>query len=204
LFSGIIEELAPVVSFERPRGRTARIVLKMSNSTGAIRLGDSISVNGVCLTVTAKRNRTVTFDVIEETLRVTNLGQLVKGDEVNVERGLSVSDRIDGHLVTGHIDGTGKITSRKRLADSSIQVIIQTRADLASLMVPKGCVAVDGISLTIVDVTRDSFSVCLIPRTLSETTLGRKKTGDSVNLEADLLAKYIRKFMRQTNIRRLR
>jgi len=195
MFAGIVERLVPVVSFERRPGRTARISLDLGTYARGIRLGNSVAVNGTCLTVTAIRKSVVSFDVIEETLRLTNLGKLAKDTRVNVERGLSLGDRIDGHLVTGHIDGTGKIIGMRRLEDGSVKVTTQVRPRLASMMVKKGSVAVDGVSLTIVDVTSNSFSVCLIPRTLSITTLGRKRAGDSVNIEVDLIAKYVKRFL---------
>jgi len=197
MFAGIVEQLARVVSFERRPWRTARISLGLGTYARGIRLGDSVAVNGACLTVAAVRKSVVSFDVIEETLRLTNLGKLAKDTGVNVERGLALGDRIDGHLVTGHIDGTGNIIGRKHLKDGSVKVTAKVRPTLASMMVKKGSVAVDGVSLTIVEVTADSFSVCLIPRTLSITTLGRKQTGDTVNIEIDLISKYVKRFLQE-------
>jgi len=197
MFSGIVEQMAQVVSFERRPRRTARISLDLGTYARGIKLGDSVAVNGTCLTVTAVRKSVVSFDVIEETLRLTNLGKLAKSTGVNVERGLTLGDRIDGHLVTGHIDGTGKIIRTKHLKDGSVKVTAKVRPTLASMMVKKGSVAVDGVSLTIVEVTADSFSVCLIPRTLSITTMGRRQTGDFVNIEVDLIAKYVKRFLQE-------
>lgn len=197
MFTGIVEQLAAVTSIERRPGRTVRLSLNLGKSARGVRLGDSVAVNGVCLTVTAVRKGVVSFDAIEETLRVTNLGELTKGAEVNVERGLAMGERIDGHLVTGHIDGTGRIHRMKPLTDGSVKVTIQTRTALAAMMVPKGSVAVDGISLTLVDVASKTFSFCVIPHTLSMTTLGRKKVGDSVNVEIDLIGKYVQRLLQQ-------
>jgi riboflavin synthase len=195
MFAGIVEQMVPVVSVTKTPGKTASIRLDLGRFAKGVKVGASVSVNGVCLTVTRKNRSVVVFDVIEETLRVTNLGELVRASRVNVERGLLLSDRIDGHLVSGHIDGTGRIARIKPMADSSVKVWIQAGPELQSMMIQKGSVAVDGISLTIVDVTKDSFSVCLIPRTLDKTTLGQKKVGDSVNIETDLIAKYLRSFV---------
>lgn len=204
MFAGIVEKLAPVVAVEKAAGKNATIKVNLLKLSEGIKIGDSVCVNGVCLTVTSKRNTIVSFDVIEETLRVTDLGHLSKGSKVNVERSLSLSDRIGGHLVTGHIDGTGKISKVGMEADGSVKVWVETRAKLLSLMIPKGSIAIDGISLTLVDVTDASFSVCLIPHTRSMTTLGYKKEGDSVNLEVDMIGKYVLKVIEQMNPQNLR
>lgn len=200
MFSGIVERTVPVVSIVNTAGKSETIQVDLGASAKGVKIGGSISVNGVCLTVTRKKKTVVAFDVIEETLRVTNLGQLTKGSRVNIERGLRFSDSIDGHLVSGHIDGTGQITSVIPMADSSVKLWIQARAELLAMMVPKGSIALDGISLTLVDVATDSFSVCLIPTTLTKTTLGRKKAGDLVNVEIDLIGKYLKKFVEQKEL----
>ncbi len=200
MFAGIVEKLAPVVSVTKPSGKTASITLNLGESGKGVRIGDSVCINGVCLTVTSKRKGTISLDAIEETLRVTNLGELVEGSRVNIERSLLPSDRIGGHFVTGHVDGTGKIASLEHMADGSVKTWIETGSEIVSTMIPKGSVALDGISLTLVDVTEDSFSVCLIPTTLSMTTLGFKVKGASVNIEVDIIGKYVRKFVEQMNI----
>jgi riboflavin synthase len=200
MFSGIVEKMAPVVSITK-RSKSALIQMDLGKLANGTKIGDSICVNGVCLTVTKKRKESVSFDVIDETLRVTNLGELIKGSKVNVERSLLLTDRIGGHLVSGHVDGVGKIAKIEQPAEDSVKLWIKTRADLLSSMIPKGSVAVDGISLTLVDVGESRFSVCLIPHTLSITTLGHKTEGDSVNLEVDAIAKYVRKYLDQMNLK---
>lgn len=165
-----------------------------------MRRGDSLCVNGVCLTVTGIRKGVVSLSVIEETLRVTNLGELVKGSKVNIERSLRLSDRIGGHFLSGHVDCTGRITRLEQMPDGSVRTWIACEAGLTANMVPKGSVAVDGISLTLVDVNKNSFSVCLIPHTLSTTTLGYKTQGATVNIEVDMIGKYVRKSIEQLNL----
>ena len=158
-------------------------------------LGDSVSINGACLTVVAHDARTCSFQVGPETLRRTNLGDLQPGDPVNLERSLRVGDRLGGHFVQGHIDGLARIRSSDRQGE---WILMWFGCDAAwtAQMVHKGSVAVDGISLTLVDVTADGFSVALIPHTLAKTTLGHKAVGAAVNLETDLLAKYVGKCLR--------
>ena len=199
MFSGIVEKTVPVVSI-RKRSKSALIHIDLGKLVRDTKIGDSISINGVCLTVTKKRKGTVSFDVIDETLRVTNLGELTKGSMVNIERSLRLADRIGGHLVSGHVDGVGKIVKIEQPAEDSAKLWVEAKSDLLSSMIAKGSVAVDGISLTLVDVGENRFSVCLIPHTMSATTLGRKTEGDSVNLEVDAIGKYVRKYLDQMNI----
>jgi riboflavin synthase len=198
MFSGIVEKLAPVVSVAKPPGRIASIRVDIGRLADGVKSGHSVCINGVCLTVANKSRGIVSFDVIEETLQVTNLRELAKGSRVNVERSLRSADRIGGHLLTGHVDGTGKINSVEKGADASVNLSIGTGVELLSYMVPKGSVAVDGISLTLVDINESAFSVCLIPRTSSMTTLGYKTKGDSVNIELDIIGKYVRRHLEQT------
>lgn len=200
MFTGIVEKLANVISISKPPNKTASVRLKLGSSWKGVRRGDSLCVNGVCLTVTGIHNGVVSVNVIEETLRVTNLGELVKGSKVNIERSLRASDRIGGHFLSGHVDSIGKIAGVERMRDGSVKAWIACEADLTRNMVPKGSVAVDGISLTLVDVNKDSFSVCLIPHTLSTTTLGYKTEGATVNIEADMIGKYVRKSIEQLNL----
>lgn len=201
MFAGIVEHLATVISIAKPAGKTASIQLNLGKAGKGVRLGDSVCINGVCLTATGKHRAIISFDVIQETLRVTNLGELVKGSKVNIERSLLLSDRIGGHFVTGHVDGTGKIAELEQMGDGSVKAWIESGTALASMMIPKGSVAVDGISLTLVDVTDDSFSVCLVPHTLSTTNLGYKAKGVTVNIEVDMIGKYVRKSIEQMNLR---
>lgn len=199
MFSGIIEQLASVVSVERLPGKSASIRVNLGKLADDTRRGDSVCINGVCLTATTKRKTVVSFDVIEETLRVTNLGTLAKGSKVNIERSLHLSDRIGGHFVTGHVDSTATISKVEKEQDGSLKIFVETDPRLLLLMVPKGSVAVDGVSLTVVDVAEKSFSVCLIPETLAVTTLGYKATGDSVNIEADMIGKYVKRYFDDAN-----
>ena len=194
MFSGIVERMVRVVSVTKVPGKSALIKLAVGKLTSGVRVGDSICLNGVCLTVTGRSKGVVSFDAIEETLRVTNLGELTKGSRVNVERSLLVTDRIGGHFVTGHVDGVGRIVKIDEEGQDSVKMWIEVAPDLTGMMIRKGSVAVDGISLTLVDVAAKQFSVCLIPHTLSITTLGYKGAGDSVNLEVDMLGKYVRKY----------
>jgi len=197
MFSGIVERQAVVVSMDRRVGTTCSLKLELGGSVKSVNIGDSLCVNGVCLTVRSRSEAKVTLDVIAETLRVTDLGALSKGSKVNIERSLRLSDRIGGHLVTGHVDGVGRIIERSRMPDGSLKVWVEAARRLISMMVPKGSVALDGVSLTLVDVSQTSFSVCLIPHTLSLTTLGHKTEGATVNIEVDMVAKYVRKYLEQ-------
>lgn len=198
MFTGIIEQLVPVVSVERSTGKSVSIKIDLGTLAGETHRGDSVCINGICLTVTNKQGSVVSFDVIQETLRVTNLGDLVKGSKVNIERSLRLNDRVGGHFVTGHIDKTGTILRVDKEPDGSLKMFIKTDSEVLMLMTRKGSVAVDGISLTVVDVTEDSFSVCLIPTTLALTTLGFKKEGDVVNIEADMIGKYVVRYLDET------
>ena len=202
MFSGIVEKLVPVVSVERTEGKSISLGVALGKLAKDVKVGESIAVNGVCLTVTRKHGGTVWFDVIEETLRRTNLGDLSQGARVNIEKSLVLSDRIGGHLMTGHIDGKGKIAKVEPEIDASVKMWIETGVELLAQMIPKGSVAVDGISMTLVDIGKNSFSICLIPHTLAITTLGYKKTGDSVNIEVDMIGKFVRRFLEQMDLTR--
>jgi riboflavin synthase len=193
MFTGLVEALATVERLEvEGEGRALVLVLPFA---GELALGDSVALNGACLTVVARDARTARFQAGPETLRRTNLGELRPGDRVNVERALRVGDRLGGHLVQGHIDGVGRVRDRVRQGEWET-VWFACPSELAQQMVPKGSVAVDGVSLTLVEVTDDAFSVALIPHTLALTTLGSKRPGATVNLETDILAKYVWKCVR--------
>ena len=155
--------------------------------------GESVSVNGVCLTV-VKCNGDMSFDVSPETMRSTNLGDLKVNDSVNLERALRLSDRMGGHIVTGHVDGTGKVVNRRPAGEYTFYTF-ETSPEILKYIVKKGSVAVDGISLTVVDLDTGSFSVAIIPHTLTATTIGDRGTGDKVNLEVDIIGKYVEKFL---------
>lgn len=189
MFTGIIEELGRIARID-VGSQSGKLFIEARAVLQDVRLGDSIAVNGVCLTVTSFTESGFTADVMPETLKNTNLGSLKQGDVVNLERAMAMGDRFGGHLVSGHVDGTGLIVSREPYANA-VLFRISAAADLLRYMVPRGSVAVDGISLTITDVRRDSFSLSIIPHTLSHTNLQRKRVGDTVNLECDLIAKYV-------------
>jgi riboflavin synthase len=189
MFTGLVEALATVRRVEAD-GPGRLLVLAEPTLAPQLSLGESVAVNGACLTVVAWDAETFHFQAGPETLRRTNLGELAPGDRVNLERSLRLGDRLGGHLVQGHVDGLGRIAQRLRQGDWEL-VWFTCPAELAAQMVPKGSVAVDGVSLTLVDVTAERFSVALIPHTLAHTTLGFKQPGAVVNLETDLLAKYV-------------
>lgn len=193
MFTGLITEMGEVVSISK-KETGARFFLKAKEAASEARLGDSISINGTCLTVVEIKGDILAFDLSDETLKSTNLGQLRIKDRVNLEPSLRLDSKLGGHFVTGHIDGVGKIKS-KDLAGDVYKVTISTEKRLAGFLVEKGSVAVDGISLTVVDVFDDAFSVVIIPHTAGMTTIGIKNAGDSVNIEVDILAKYVSKFL---------
>jgi riboflavin synthase len=193
MFTGLIEAMGTVRSLEAA-GEARLLVIGEPKLAPQLTVGESVAVNGACLTVVNKNEDTFSFQVGPETLRCTNLGELVPGARVNLERAVAVGDRLGGHIVQGHIDGLGQIASRQRQGEWDL-VWFHGPPELVRQMVPKGSVAVDGISLTLVDVTADGFSVALIPHTLQETTLGFKQPLATVNLETDLLAKYVWKYL---------
>ncbi|MBC8350985.1 MAG: riboflavin synthase [Planctomycetes bacterium] len=189
MFTGLVEALGNVVAIEsRPPG--VRLAIRSTKIASDATLGDSISVNGCCLTVVECGEDDFSFDAGEETLSRTNLGHLGKGSSVNLERSLQLGDRLGGHLVTGHIDAVGHLDQRLDEEDWST-FWFRVPKLLARQMASKGSVAVDGISLTLVDVEDERFSVALIPHTLQVTTLGKLQVGGEVNIETDLLAKYV-------------
>jgi riboflavin synthase len=194
MFTGLVEVLGTVQRVEAG-GSGRHLVVSVPTYAAELALGESVAVNGACLTVVEHNAATCRFEVGPETLRRTNLGELVSGDRVNLERSLRLGDRLGGHLVQGHVDGLGRIAERRRQGEWEL-VWFSCAPELTAQMVPKGSVAVDGVSLTLVDVTADRFSVALIPHTLAQTTLGFKPVGAHVNLETDLLAKYVWKCLR--------
>ncbi len=196
MFTGIVEELGEVLAV-RPLENAARLTVRGATVTDDARAGDSIAVNGVCLTVTDVSGGAFSADVMAETLARSSLGPLRPGDPVNLERPLTPTTRLGGHLVQGHVDGTGEIVERTR-AEHWDLVRISLPADLARYVVEKGSISVDGISLTVVSAAEDTFTVSLIPTTLDRTTLGSKVPGDRVNLEVDVLAKYVEKLLGST------
>ena len=195
MFTGIVEELGELQVIEH-KSASALLTVKAKKVLADVSLGDSIAVNGVCLTVVRFTPQSFTADVMAETVSKTNFRELTRGSKVNLERALQLSTRLGGHLVSGHIDGVGKIISITRHEIASV-VEISAPAEILDLIVAKGSVAIDGISLTVVAVTDSAFSVSLIPHTFQATTLGFKGPGDSVNLENDMIGKYIYRFMSQ-------
>jgi riboflavin synthase len=193
LFTGIVEELGEVVSLE-PLPDAARLHLRAPTVAGDLGRGDSIAVDGVCLTVAGITAAGFTVDVMGETLRRSTLGSVTQGTRVNLERAARVDGRLGGHVVQGHVDGTGALVARSCLPHWD-DVRISVPPSLARYVVEKGSIAVDGISLTVTAVDDSSFSVGLIPTTLERTTLGRKRLGEPVNLEVDVLAKYVERLL---------
>jgi riboflavin synthase len=189
MFSGIVAEVGTVKAFEG-NGEAASLIVEASPAFGDVAIGESIAVSGVCLTVVDRRESTFALDVSPETLRATNLGELRPGDGVNLERALCLSDRIGGHLVSGHVDGVGRIIDERPEANAR-HYDIQVPKGLMRYIVPKGSIAVDGISLTVVACRPDGFRVTIIPHTAAVTTIGRKALGATVNLEVDMLGKYV-------------
>jgi len=193
MFTGLILELGEIAAIDR-RAHNARLAIKGGKILKDIALGDSIAINGVCLTVTTVKGDVLCFDVSGETLKSTNLVDLKRGDKVNIEPSLRPNSKMGGHFVSGHVDGIGRIRSR-RTEGNAERIEIEAPAGVLKYLVQKGSVSVDGISLTVVDVLNDAFSLVIIPHTSSLTTLGFKKVGETVNLESDMLAKYVEKFL---------
>lgn len=193
MFTGIIEEIGTVVNIVSG-AKSSRVTIGANVIFSDLKLGDSVSTNGVCLTVSALTDRTFTADVMHETLKYTSLVGLANGTRVNLERAMAADGRFGGHIVSGHIDGTGTIREIKR--DDNAQIYtISAAANIVKYIVKKGSIAIDGISLTVTSVDDSSFSVSIIPHTIQETILEDKKQGDIVNLEVDMMAKYIEKLI---------
>lgn len=187
MFTGIIEEVGRVRQI-----RPTRLTLAAQKVLEGTKVGDSIAVNGACLTVVEMDKDSFSVDVMPETLRRTNLGDLRPSDVVNLERALALGQRMGGHLVQGHVEGTGKVISRRAEGEAVILRFAAPR-ELTRYLVPKGFVAVDGVSLTVVDCNATSFSVSLVAYTQEQTNLGRKRSGDKVNLETDIIGRYVEK-----------
>jgi riboflavin synthase len=193
MFTGIIEELGTVKALRREAG-AARLILSATKVLDGTVLGDSICVNGVCLTVVEMGRNEFSADVAVETLRVTNLGDLPAGKKVNLERALQLSARIGGHLVSGHVDAVGRVRE-KREEGNGWRIFIDAPGTVLRYVIKKGSIAVDGISLTVADVDTAGFSIAMIPHTAKLTTLGFKTAGDSVNLESDIIGKYVERLL---------
>ena len=193
MFTGIIEEVGKVAAIERG-ANSARFTIEAHDVLQDVRLGDSITVNGACLTVVAHTADTLEFDVVYETMQRTAFGDLAIDDLVNMERSLAANGRFDGHIVQGHVDGTGTIASIREV-DNSYYVYIKPLPSLMRYIVRKGSIAVDGISLTVADVDDKMFSVAIIPFTMEHTNFGARRAGDVVNLETDIIGKYVERLV---------
>jgi len=193
MFTGIVEELGTVAGVE-DLGDSIRLTIHAEHVLADASLGDSISVNGCCLTVAQRDGDTWTADVMQETLDKTSLAGVAPGDSVNLERAVTPTTRLGGHIVQGHVDGVGVV--RTRTPSEHWEVVdVSMPPELARYLVDKGSVTVDGVSLTVVEAREDGFTVSLIPETLARTTLGRRQPGDRVNLEVDILAKHVEKLL---------
>lgn len=195
MFTGLVAELGTVQNLTR-QGASYHLTVAAKKVMDNLKIGDSVAVNGACLTVVQMTEDSFTADVMPETVRLTNIGQLNAGSRVNLERTLRLCDGLDGHIVSGHVEGLGTIT-RQRPEGIAVVVTISTEPRLLRYILPKGSIAIDGISLTVTQVTASSFSVSLIPHTAKETTLGFKKVGDKVNLETDIIGKYVERLLSQ-------
>jgi len=193
MFTGIIEGLGTVAQI-RPVGGGSRLTVSADFSLEGTGIGDSIAVNGACLTAVSLQGSRFSVDVSPETLSKTTFKSVKIGERVNLERALRLSGRLDGHLVSGHIDGLGTISGKKEQGNAVVVTCTVPEA-LSRYMIPKGSVAIDGISLTINSCEKDSFSVSIIPHTAKLTTIGLKGAGDAVNIETDMLGKYVEKFL---------
>lgn len=196
MFTGIIEGLAEVRSVARAKKKGADTVMQVkigSKMAKGLKVGDSVCVNGACLTVAKLLRSEAQFEMVAETMRRTSLGDVRPGDRVNIERSMRVGDRLEGHFVLGHVDGTATVVEKIEAPSETTMLLQLDDKELASALVEKGSVAVDGISLTVVDVNGGRFSISLIPHTLGITTLGIRKKGEKVNIETDVLGKYVAK-----------
>lgn len=193
MFTGIIEEIGTVRRIERGAAG-ARLTMAAKTVLEGTKLGDSIATNGVCLTVVSMTADSFSADVMAETLRRSSLGALQSGSPVNLERAMPANGRFGGHIVSGHIDGTGTVASQKR-EDNAVWVTVRTPTPLLRYIVEKGSIAIDGVSLTVAAVDETSFSVSIIPHTGAQTILLGKKPGETVNLECDMIGKYVEKLL---------
>ena len=193
MFTGIVESVGSVTALTR-RGDITELIIDAPGVTDGVRIGDSIAVNGCCLTVTVIDGSCLSFEAVLETLEKTSLGDLAPASQVNLERAMRADGRLDGHIVQGHVDGTGLVRSLAREGDD-VRLVVDCGSEIIDFLVEKGSDAIDGISLTVVGVTDESFDVALIPHTLTATTLGERKPGDRVNLEADVLGKYVKRYL---------
>ena len=193
MFTGIVEELGRIVRVPSP-GRAGQLEIAATRVLPGTNVGDSIAVNGVCLTATTVSAAGFTADVMPQTLAHSNLGTLRAGSPVNLERAMAADGRFGGHIVSGHIDGTGTIR-RIRRDQNAVRFAIEAPASIMALIVQRGSVAIDGISLTVAELAADAFEVSIIPHTIEQTTLSHRKPGDAVNLENDVVGKYVQRLL---------
>lgn len=198
MFTGIVEEIGIVKSIKRG-AKSAVLNIQAAKVLEDMKIGDSLNTNGICLTVTEFDSKGFTVDVMFETIKRTNLNDLLPGSKVNLERALRISDRLGGHLVSGHIDGTGTITHVKK-DDNAILYTIECDETIVKYIIEKGSVGIDGISLTVVYVNDKSFTVSIIPHTVEMTNLSEKNRGDMVNIECDMIGKYVEKFLMASSL----
>ncbi len=195
MFTGIIEEVGVVKKIDRKPGM-ARLTVEANTVVEDIKVGDSVACNGVCLTVVELNHHSISFDIMSQTLERTNLGKGKVGEKINLERSLRAGDRLSGHILSGHIDGMGTLVM-KWFDGGNLVLRIATSVDIMRYLVPEGAIACDGISLTIVDLAKDYFTVHIIPHTLTMTNLRFKQIGAMLNLEVDLIGKYVYKYLAQ-------
>lgn len=193
MFTGLIEEKGTVAGI-KPGGKSIRLTVKAPGIAPDVIEGESIAISGVCLTVVSVSPPIIEFDAVRETIDRTTLGRLKLGDSVNLERALKLGDRLDGHMVQGHVDGIGVIREIRSSGDDTV-IRISAEPDVMTYIVRKGSITVDGISLTIADTASDWFSIAIIPHTLKNTTLNEKNAGSTVNLETDIIGRYVYKYM---------
>ena len=198
MFTGIVEELGKVKDIKHESTSSVQLTIHASTITSDINIGDSIAVNGICLTVIDYRDDAFDVDVMPETIKATSLHALKAGSPVDLERAMPANGRFGGHFVSGHIDGTGKIT-RKERQENAIYYDIEIAEELQMYLLKKGSIAVDGVSLTIFEVNGQTFTISLIPHTVSQTILGEKGVGDVVNIECDMLAKHVEQMIKSNN-----
>jgi riboflavin synthase len=196
MFTGIIEEIGKVAKIQRTANSYV-LTIEAEKILQDIHLGDSIAVNGVCLTVTSILGKQFTVDVMPETVKATSLNNIKSGTKINLERAMAAGGRFGGHFVSGHADGTGVI-KRKQALENAVYYEIEADPEVLRFVIVRGSVAVDGTSLTVFDVSESSFTLSLIPHTLSETVIGLKGPGDIVNLECDMIGKYVSHFIKNT------
>lgn len=194
MFTGIVEELGSIRSVRRGQ-HSSVLSIAAKDILSDLKIGDSVAVNGVCLTATTVDSGGFTADVMHETLNRSSLGSLTVGSHVNLERAMAANGRFGGHIVSGHIDGTGTITALRK-DDNAVWYTISASQELLRYIVEKGSIAIDGISLTVAEVGESWFSISAIPHTVAVTTLGEKRPGDTVNLENDVIGKYVEKLLR--------